>query len=333
MTTSCMYGFRTVSPQPPYDYALSPNGRTIAYGADGRGIGLYDWQSGSVRYLAFPQELNVQKSANTDNAWPSFSSDGSKIIVLAPMPEETQRFARRFRLVIMDVVTGKGTALPVEGEIRNPIFRPDGKAILYQARGGLFLFDLDTQSTRPVLPEGSGLFFNLAFIDDETIFFRNAPRLDPNGARTLVELRQYDRSGKRPDANSFLPLILKIGSAPVINPVDLLKVNLSAETYVNDMAVSRDEERIAFVGTPKGLYVFERGKVRMVNDTLGKADRIRISWDGSTAVLTTQDNNKGELAVANLTTGKVTVTDFVSRVYWPSLPSSRYSYRVSWGGK
>jgi Tol biopolymer transport system component len=325
-TTSCIEGSRTVDPSPPFDYAISPNGRTIAYGADGKGIGLYDWQSGSVRYLTFPSELHVAKSGNTDNAWPSFSSDGTKIVALAPLPTETGRLATKFRLVIIDIVTGRGTALPVEGNIRTPVFRPDGKAILYAAKGGLFLFDLEMQSTRPVLSEGSGSFFNLGFIDNDTIFFKSTPKLDPKLTATLAELRQYDPGGKRPDSTSFLPFMLKMGSAPVINPVTLVKANVSAETYVVDMTASRDGERIAFIGINKGLYVFEGGQVRMVNDKLGQAGKPRISWDGSTAVL----DHKSELVIVNLDTGKLTNTDFVSRVYWPSLPSSRYSYRVSW---
>jgi hypothetical protein len=54
----------------------------------------------------------------------------------------------------------------VEGFIRTPVFRPDGKAILYADSSKLNLFDLETQSVRSVVP--SGFFFNLAFIDRDT---------------------------------------------------------------------------------------------------------------------------------------------------------------------
>ena len=319
----------------PGHFALSPDGRMIAFNGGEKGAGLYDWRTGHMRYVPLPAGFIAF-------GWVGYSPDGKKLVGVADLPRKhPQEVLPETKLGIVDLATQETVTFSVTKNFYNPVFRPDGRAVLYLGPGKtLFLFDLKTQSSRALLSSEDG-FSGIAtpsFVSADTVFFVGTGPRNP-------ELRE---AVKRLGATSpfiSIPYVLRVGSKPEVAYLDFVKSQLSNRYGGLPllMPASRNGERIAFIGLSGSesarkaylsgdlarydLFVMEHGEVRQVTRLENYMAYCAISDDGSTAAFglhtgplsAVRSLGRGkiplELTIVDLNTGQVTRTDFVRRVY------------------
>lgn len=322
------------TPNFPRHLALSPDGRMIAFNGGSKGAGLYDWRTGHIRYVPLPGGFDAF-------GWVSYSPDGKKLVGVAGLARQHPHVLPGTKLGIIDLATQETTTFSVTSGFRNPVFRPDGRAVLYVGPGEtLFLFDLKTQNSRALLSSEDG-FYGIAtpsFVSADTVFFVGTGPRNP-------ELRE---AVKRLGATSpyvSIPYVLRVGSKPEVAHLDFVKSQLSNQYGGLPllMPASRNGERIAFIGLSGSesarkaylsgdlarydLFVMEHGQVRQVTRLENYMAYCAISDDGSTAAFglhtgplsAVRSFGRGmiplELTIVDLNTGQVTRTDFVRRVY------------------
>lgn len=319
-------------------FSFSPDGREVVYAGGNKGIGLYDWRTGQVRYILSPDPDYTMTSGR-------LSPDGTKLVGIAFGRGESSDDRR---LGVVDAATLALVTFRIsEKSFTSPIFRPDGKAILYWAGRSdrPFLFDIRSQTSKALLPEGDGFdrVSSPSFVANDTIFFVG---MGPRNPELKAEVQ---RLGYNPVAGS-MPYLMKIGSRPELAYMDVLN------RYSDDlpmlrslmggpslMPASRNGERIAFIGLSQStaarqsyragglarydLFVIEAGQLRQVTHLENFMSFTAISYDGSTAAfgiyplpLSEEVRRLGrlkiplELAIVDLNTGQVTKTDFARRV-------------------
>jgi Tol biopolymer transport system component len=317
------------------DFDLSPDGRTIAFGAGKQGIGLYDWRTGHIDFVPLPAGVQYLM-------WVHFSPDGSKLTAVAMLPQESidnPRELRRYRLAILDLPSRQAALFEVPQRVfSSPMLRQDGRAILYAAEDRLFLFDLTTGRSQALLPE-QDKFSDIrtpSFVASDTVLFvaRN-----PRNAELQATIKQW---GGNLVAGT-IPYLLKMGSRPVIAYPEFVRRELSDRygSLPTVMPASRNGERIVFIGPSQGerarkrhetggspydLFVIEGSQVRQVTHLENYLAFDAISYDGSTAAFGVYPGAHSEvsslrrgavpleLAIVNLDTGQITRTDFTARV-------------------
>lgn len=320
----------------PRHFALSPDGRTIVVNGGTKGAGLYDWHTGQMRYVPLP--------AGFDGfGWGSYSPDGKNLVGVAGMARQHPQVTPGMQLGIIDLATEKAVTFSVyssTGVFRSPVFRPDGRAVLYVGSGEtLFLFDLKTKNSRALLSAEDG-FYSIdtpSFISADTVFFVGSGPRNP-------ELREAVRKLGATSPSVSIPYVLRVGSRPEIAHLDFVKRGLSNWVGLPLlMPASRNGERIAFIGLSGSesarkahlsggvhrydLFVMEHGRVRQVTHLENYMAYCAISNDGSTAAFglhtgplsDVRSLGRGriplELTIVDLNTGQVTHTDFLRRVY------------------
>jgi WD40 repeat protein len=320
----------------PHHFALSPDGRTIVVNGGAKGAGLYDWRTGQMRYVPLP--------AGFDGfGWGSYSPDGKNLVGVAGMARQHPQVTPGMQLGIIDLATEKAVTFPVyssTGVFRSPVFRPDGRAVLYVGSGEtLFLFDLKTQNSRALLSSEDG-FASIdtpSFISADTVFFVGSGPRNP-------ELREAVKKLGATSPSVSIPYVLRVGSRPEVAHLDFVKRRLSNRDGLPLlMPASRNGERIAFIGLSgsesarkaylsggvrrSDLFVMEHGHVRQVTRLENYMAYCAISDDGSTAAFGLHTGpvsdvlslGRGriplELTIVDLNTGQVTYTDFLRRVY------------------
>lgn len=319
----------------PRHFALSPDGGTIVVNGGAKGAGLYDWRTGQMRYVPLP--------AGFDGfGWGSYSPDGENLVGVAGMARQHPQVTPWMQLGIIDLATQKTVTYSLysgPGVFRSPVFRPDGRAVLYVESGTLFLFDLKTRNSRALLSVEDG-FYSIdtpSFISADTVFFVGMGPRNP-------ELWEAVRKLGATSPSVSIPYVLRVGSRPEVAHVDFVKRGLSNRDGLPLlMPASRNGERIAFIGLSGSesarkahlsggvrrydLFVMERGQVRQVTRLENYMAYCAISADGSTAafglhtgpVEAVRSLGRGriplELTIVDLNTGQVTHTDFLRRVY------------------
>ena len=317
----------------PMDFVLSPDGRTVAFGFGKKGLGLYDWRTGRIDVIPPPAGV-------TYVTWPSYSPDGRKIAAVARLSTKGPHGVDHQRLAVVDLSTQRTTLFQVEQpSFSSPMFRPDGKAILYSTNNRLFLFDVGKKTSQPLLSE-QDRFSHIAspsfFGNDVILFVGMGPR-NPEMRATLK------RMGGNPVADP-IPYLLRAGHEPEIAYLDFVKRQLS-DRYGHLptlMPASRNGERVVFIGLPASekahkareasaerLYdvlVLENGRERQITNLKNYMSFLAISQDGSTAAFgiypgahsDLSGRRRGgiplELAIVDLNTGQVTQTDFTRRL-------------------
>jgi serine/threonine protein kinase len=126
--------------------SLSRDGKIIAYASDRSGTGSDIW----VQHLPDGVPLRVTDDPSGDED-PSLSPDGGMVVFTST----------RDRGGIYLVSSNGGQARRVAAGGRNPRFSPDGRSILYwtgedkrvQANGHVYVYDLQTERSRPIAPE------------------------------------------------------------------------------------------------------------------------------------------------------------------------------------
>ena len=321
----------------PRHFALSPDGRTIVVNGGTKGAGLYDWRTGQMRYVPLP--------AGFDGfGWGSYSPDGKYLVGVAGMARQHPQVTPGMQLGIIDLATQKTVTFyvpSVTGVFRSPVFRPDGRTVLYVGSGEtLFLFDLKTQNSRALLSaeDGFASIDTPSFISADTVLFVGT------GPRSSERKETVKRLGAK---STFVPIpyVLQVGSKPEVAYLDLVKSELSGRYggLPSLMPASRNGERIAFISLSGSesarkaylsggvarydLFVMEHGQVRQVTRLENYMAYCAISDDGSTAafglhtgpVSDVRSLGRGriplELTIVDINTGQVTHTDFVRRVY------------------
>jgi hypothetical protein len=316
-------------------FTLSPDGRLVAFNAGTRGVGLYNWRVRETRYVPIRPQFSGL-------GWPTYSSDGGRLAGVATISRTDREGASEFNLGVIDLSTQEMISFPMGEPLYDPVFRPNGNAILYLGGRSLekrpFLFDLRTQTSRELLSKNDGFYAILrpSFVGDDTILFVG---LGPQSSELKVALQ---RLGVSPTGQA-VPYLLKFGSKPEIAYVNTLDPYLygARANLPTSMAASRNGGRIVFIGisqstaarqaylaldpTRYDLFVIEGQQVRQVTHLENYLAFVAISQDGSTAAFglhtgpLSDVRNLGrgkiplELAIADLNTGQVTRTDFVER--------------------
>lgn len=343
--------FDMSAPHPtlPAIYSLSADGRLVTLTAGAKGICQFDWRTSQMGHIPLVPGFRTL-------GWPSYSYDGTKLVVVAELPRKGQDLPE-VQIGIIDLATQEMASFPVGQYFSNPIFRPDGKAILYMggglARSRPYLFDLNTRTSRELLPSDDSFSFTPStpsFIDNDTVFFMGRGPRNPELARTIETLGKSAMSATVPynrasPVSTALPYVLRIGSKPEIAHLEFVKRQLSDRNagLPELMPASRYGGRIAFLAPSQidparrsklvtnlpryDLFVMEHGQVRQVTRLENYMAYSAISQDGSTAafgiypgaVSDVPDLNRGkvplELAIVDLDTGQVTRSDFVKRLY------------------
>ncbi|MFN4015540.1 MAG: WD40 repeat domain-containing protein [Reyranella sp.] len=321
----------------PRHFALSPDGRTIVVNGGAKGAGLYDWRTGQMRYVPLP--------AGFDGfGWGSYSPDGKNLVGVAGMARQHPQVTPGMQLGIIDLATQKTATFSVlsdTGVFRSPVFRPDGRAVLYVGSGEtLFLFDLKTKNSRALLSaeDGFASIDTPSFVSADTVFFVGM------GPRNSELKETVKRLGAK---STFVPIpyVLRVGLKPEVAYLDFVKSQLSDRygELPSLMPASRNGERIAFISLSgsesarkaylsgdlarRDIFVMEHGRVRQVTHLENYMAYCAISDDGSTAafglytgpVSDVRSLGRGriplELTIVDLNTGQVTHTDFLRRVY------------------
>lgn len=321
----------------PRHFALSPDGRTIVVNGGTKGAGLYDWRTGQMRYVPLP--------AGFDGfGWGSYSPDGKNLVGVAGMARQHPQVTPGMQLGIIDLATQKTVTFSVyssTGVFRSPVFRPDGRAVLYVGSGEtLFLFDLKTKNSRALLSaeDGFASIDTPSFVSADTVFFVGM------GPRNSELKETVKRLGAK---STFVPIpyVLRVGSKPEVAYLDFVKSQLSDRygELPSLMPASRNGERIAFIGLSgsesarkaylsgdlarRDIFVMEHGRVRQVTHLENYMAYCAISDDGSTAAFglhtgplsDVRSLGRGkiplELTIVDLNTGQVTHTDILRRVY------------------
>lgn len=130
-------------------------------------------------------------------------------------------FIIQAKLGIIDATTEAMVSYPNSDRLFNPVFRPDGKAVMYL--GGsltvkcLFLFDLITQTSRELLSKNDGFYEILSpsFVSNDTVLFVGTGPANPD-LKAAVQ-----RLGYSP-VSEPVPYLLKMGSKPEMAYLDLL---------------------------------------------------------------------------------------------------------------
>lgn len=320
----------------PHHFALSPDGGTIVVNGGIKGAGLYDWRTGQMRYVPLPPGFD-------GFGWGSYSPDGKSLVGVAGMARQHPQVTPWMQLGIIDLATEKTVTYSFysgPGVFRSPVFRPDGRAVLYVESGTLFLFDLKTRNSRALLSaeDGFASIDTPSFISTDTVLFVGM------GPRSAERKETVKRLGAKSTFVS-IPYVLRVGSKPEVAYPDFVKSQLS-DRYgglPSLMPASRNGERIAFIGLSGSesarkaylsggvarydLFVMEHGHVRQVTHLENYMAYCAISDDGSTAAFGLHTGpveavlslGRGriplELTIVDLNTGQVTHTDFLRRVY------------------
>jgi hypothetical protein len=321
-------------------FTLSPDGRLVAFNAGTRGVGLYDWRVREIRYVPIRPQFSGL-------GWPNYSSDGRRLAGVATISRAYREGsgAPEYNLGVIDLSTEEMISFPMEKIFHNPVFRPNGNAILYLGRSSRvveerpFLFDLRTQTSSELLSENNGFYAILrpSFVSDDTVLFVGMGPSNPD-LKAAVQGLGYTSVGHP------VPYLLKIGSKPEIAYLDVLDRYLDGLKTIglpSSMPASRNGQRIVFIGLSQGqaarkayrsgdvaryeLFAIEGQQARQVTHLENYLAFVAISQDGSTAAFglhtgpLSDVRNLGrgkiplELAVADLNTGQVTRTDFVER--------------------
>ena len=106
----------------PY-YALSPDGRTIAFSENGA-IGLYDWRTDKLDIIPPFDRVRYLASFN-------YSPDGRKLVAETVLLSKDTRGLNEIKLAVIDLSTRDITFFETGADryASRPVFRPDGKAI------------------------------------------------------------------------------------------------------------------------------------------------------------------------------------------------------------
>lgn len=318
----------------PWNFALSPDGQTVVFTDSGLGaLALCNWHTGQIDIIKRPPGV-------VSLTWANYSSDGAKLAVVASLRVRSRELPRK--LGVVDLATREVTLFETGEPLANPVFSPDGDAIVYWAEAHqsrikrLFLFDLRSRTSRALLSEEEGFqsIYSLGFISNDTVMFVGAGPENP-------ELKaKVNNMGAR--VSPAIPYFLRIGSKPEIAYASFLRKEMSDRHGLLQlsMAASAAGERVVFIGrsqtrkaqpslamAPQDVFVLEDGRPRQVTHLESRLyNYIAISRDGSTAafgiearpVPFSRVERNFDLAIVDLRTGEVTRTNFVEQVTFDS---------------
>lgn len=142
-------------------------GRALPLGITNRNMLYYGLRTGSSDVVLADVTRIVETARRVSirypnrNLAPSFSPDGKRLAYLSR--RGTENFGQESRaLVIRDLTSDEETEQPVKmAHLERVVWRPDGKALYVggsdgRGRGGIFLFDLATKRTQPLVAEIGG---------------------------------------------------------------------------------------------------------------------------------------------------------------------------------
>jgi Tol biopolymer transport system component len=264
------------------DFAMSPDGRIVAFqflGPKGRGVGLYEWQTGKLTHVPNPQETYVGE--------PSFSYDG-KLLALG-IQKRTEGAASN--IAVVDLATLALTQLthgdPSSHRIRGtPVFQPGTGDILYVEHGigvawHLKLFDVSNGTEKIVLEPKDGFFsiFRPLFVGPEEIYFQATSPVNKDIKKAINDL------GVSTSAIT-VTYRLRFGGTPNILWPELEKSRKhSFQNSISFLSASRDGKTIVGISGAKDYYeIFKLGddqNLMQLTNLKGSEAFASISYDGS----------------------------------------------------
>ena len=299
------------------NFAVSPDGRVVAFqflGPKGRGVGLYEWQTGKLTRVPNPPDTYAGE--------PSFSYDGKYLAM--GIQKRTEGAASN--IAVVDLTTLALTQLthgdPSSHRIMgNPVFQPGTDDILYVEHsilvpGQLKLLNISTGAETVVLEPNNGFYtiFRPFFVGPEEVYFQAI------GPRNKDKKKDVEDLGASAGATT-LTYRLHFGGLPEIVWPELQRGRKNPQQpSVVYLSASKGGKTIVGIVGEKDFYeIFElKDNIKLMRLTSleGNSSMANISYDGTTVAFgfDTIRGRNHDLFILAMQSNKVTPTNLLAKL-------------------